>query len=191
MVFSVKNILGRGQGFAGLGGGVGGGGYPRALSKGILMTANVTTPVTYVRVGSYTIPAQQVIHLGSGRAGHQGANYEEIGKLQLHMHDDTATNSVEEAGYFKVGQTNANETLFKYYYEDRSENLGGGAATANLARNLQVPMAEVMNAPAVITREDSKVVVDFKGDAADISVAAAIGTAATFDNWNVPITVYQ
>ena len=183
--FSIKNLLN-----GALGGGGGGGGFKRTLSKGILMTANVTVPTTYVRVGTYTIPPQQVIHLGFGKEGARGANYEEMGKLQLHMHDDTATNSVEEPGYFKVGQCNANETLFRYYAEDRSENLGGGLATANLARNLQVPFPEVLDAPAVITKEDSRVIVDFKSDAADIGVAIGIGTGA-FDVWSVPITVYQ
>lgn len=183
MVFSFKNLL-RGVGVKKA---VGRRGFPRTLNKATLWadTGNdIVCPASkWVRVGEYTIPAQQEIRVGYGVSG---GNPEEMGHVYFDIYDDTATNSVVERGYLRLGQTNANETISRVLWEGRSEELD-----SSTTRSEQIPMPEFTDLDPLLTREDSKIFVDFKSDSADTVVETAIGTASTKNVWQLPITVYQ
>lgn len=205
MVFSFKNMLkGKiGGGNVGVGNatykqvqeGTVVGGFPRTLNKATLWAqtgSDITAAAAlWTRIGEYTIPAQQVVHLGYGVTG---GNPEEIGHLHFDILDDTATNSVAEAGYVRVGYTNSNETLTAVVFEERSEDLSDTSTTVGISRANELLLPEIPPAakgyPAALAGEDSKLFVDFKSDAADVVVEAAIGTGAV-NKWKLPITVYQ
>lgn len=207
MVFSIKNILqGRGLGGGGAAGvgnanykpvqaGTMTGGFPRTLNKAALWSqtgSDITCGAgAWTRIGEYSIPAQQRVHLGYGVSG---GNPEEMGHIHFDVMDDTATNSVAEAGYIRVGYTNANETLTAVVFEERSEDLSDTSATVGIARASELLLPEippsVKGYPDALAGEDSKLFVDFKADALDIAVETAIGTGAV-NKWKLPITVYQ
>ena len=205
MAFSIKNIL-QGGLFNG-GGGVGfpqfkrvqapaqTGGFTRTLNKTQLW-ANTGSDITatgssWVRVGQYTIPAQQRIHLGYGVSG---GNPEEIGHLHMDIMDDTGTNSVAEKGYIRVGYANANETITAVVFEERTEDLSDTSTSVGITRANELLMPEISpeskGYPPQLAQEDSILFVDFKADATDVVVETAIGTGAV-NKWKLPITVYQ
>ena len=121
MVFSLKNLLRGGVGaiapglgnaqFKGVQAPATSGGFPDILNKTQLWAAtgsDITVSTSWTRLGEWTIPAQQRVHLGSGVSG---GNPEEIGHLHIDLVDDTATNSAQESGWVRIGYVNASETL--------------------------------------------------------------------------------
>lgn len=171
-------------------------GFPRTLNKAELWAvtgSDITCAAdTWVRVGQTSIPAQQVWHLGQGVSG---GNPEEIGHVHFDIVDDTATNSVPEPGFVRLGMANSPENMQYYAMEERSEDLSSTSTTVKIARSDELLMPERTDfIPAqfieIITGENSKVVVDFKSDAVDTVVETGIGTGAV-NIWKVPITVYQ
>ncbi|MBI2101665.1 hypothetical protein HYT53_03555 [Candidatus Woesearchaeota archaeon] len=202
--FSIKNML---QGAIGGAAGAGNAifkpvqagsktpGFPRTLNKAAIW-ANGTSDITltaakWVRVGQYTIPAQQMINLGYGVTG---GNPEEIGHLHFDLVDDTATNSAVEPGYVRVGYTNANETMTVIMLEERSEDLSDTSSTVGIARSNELLLPEsapmLKGGPIMLSQEDSRLIADFKSDATDVLVYTGIGTGA-INKWKLPVTVYQ
>jgi len=132
-------------------------------------------------IGRYTVPAQQMLRFGYGSALYP----DNQGHLHIAVYDDTATNSVVEEGSIRLVQRNAQGTVLLVIAEFRTENLRGSTTD----RQMMVPLPEQTQFPVV--GEDSVLEIQFKPDAADSIVSAAIGTAAGLDIWNVPVTVYQ
>jgi len=203
--FSIKGLLG------GLGGGLGSvignpqfkkvqrqtqsSGFPTTLNKTQLWltTGSDITVVagSEVRIGEYTIPAQQRIHLGYGVSG---GNPEEIGGVHFDIMDDTATNSVTEAGKVRIGYTNANGTLTCVVADYRTERVSDTSASVGISRSDYPKLPETppsaLGYPDQLAMEDSKIFVTFESDAADIIVETAIGTGAV-NYWELPVTIYQ
>lgn len=205
MVFSIRNLLnGNIRGMAGLGtgnfkkvqAGAMSSGFPRTLNKASLWAitgSDISTSTNWIRIGQYTIPAQQKIHVGYGVSG---GNPEEMGHLHFDVMDDTATNSLPEKGYVRVGYTNSPETITCIVWEGRSEEVSDSSTTAGVSRSDELLLPETTpqskGYPDLLANEDSKLIIDFKGDeaAGDIIVETAIGTGAV-NVWKLPITVYQ
>jgi len=190
MVYSFKNVLGLGKQLAGVGR-TGEQGFPRTLNKTQLWKtkdSDITCAAgVYTRIGEYTIPPQQVIHLGQG-VSHQ--NPEEMGHLQFDILDDTATNSVEEKGYLKIGMMNSAENLQFVAIEERSEllhNITTRGSQLLLPERVDFIPSQFRE---LVTGENSKIFIDFKADSADVVVETGIGTGA-LNTWQLPITVYQ
>lgn len=203
-MFSIKNLISGNLG--GMASGIGNasfkkvqqgamsGGFPRTLNKAQLWAvtgSDITVSTSWIRIGEYTIPAQQRIHVGYGVSG---GNPEEIGHMHFDLVDDTATNSAAEAGYVRLGYTNASETMTCIVFEGRTEELSDTSSTVGISRSdellLPETSPEVKGFPDVLAGEDSKLIVDFKSDAADIIAETGIGTGA-INVWRLPITVYQ
>ena len=171
------------------------GGFSRMLNKAQLWAvtgSDITATIgVFVRVGQFSIPAQQRIHVGTGVSG---GNPEEIGHLHFDIMDDTATNSAQEPGIVRIGYTNANETLTAIVYEGRTEELSATSTSGLITRSNEIlqpeTSPEMKGYPAILAQEDSKIIVDFKADATDIIVETGIGTGAN-NIWKLPITVYQ
>lgn len=133
------------------------------------------------RIGEFTVPAQQLYHFGYGDEGHP----ENQGYIFIGIYDDTATNSVVEEGFVRLVQVNARETVGPTVWEGRTENLRGD--TADKRKMIALPEKDEF----FWVGEDSKLVIEFKPDADDTIVKAAIGTALGLDVWNVPVTIKQ
>jgi hypothetical protein len=198
-MFSVKNLL-KG-GISGIGGQFQGvqkpsqsKGFPDTLNKTDLWangTSNITVAAgKWIRIGEYEIPTQQRVHVGFGVSG---GNPEEMGHLHFDIVDDTATNSVPEAGTVRIGYTDANERLTAVMYQARTDELSDTSTTVGIARANELLMAEmppgVKGYPDALALEKNKLFVDFKSDADDIIVYTGIGTGAV-NKWKLPITVY-
>jgi len=201
MVFSIKNLLqGKLSGF-GLDtfGQVQVGsrskGYSQTLNKSTLWADSgndiTCTGGKWTRIGEYTIPAQQRIHLGYGVSG---GNPEEIGHLHFDLVDDTATNSAQEAGEVRVGYTDASERMFVEVMRERTEDLSDTDTSTGIARNNELLLPEtppeMKGGSSILALENSKLVVDFKADSTDVVVETGIGTGA-INKWKLPITVYS
>jgi len=146
------------------------------LAADVLCTADVWTVI-----GRYTVPAQQAYRFGFGSAAYP----DNQGYIYIALYDDTATNSVLEDGSLRLVQRNAQGTIQLVVAEFRTEQLRG--STTN--RQQMVALPEQTQFPLV--GEDSVLELQFRADATDTVVIAAIGTALGLDIWNVPVTVYQ
>lgn len=170
-------------------------GFTRTLNKATLWAttgSDITlSAASWVRIGNYTVPAQQRIHIGYGVSG---GNPEEIGHIHFDLVDDTATNSAQEAGEVRLGYTNANETLTCVIFQERTELLSDPSTTTVLTRATELLLPETppssLGYPDVLAQEDSILFVDMKADAADVLVETGIGTGA-INVWRLPVTIYQ
>lgn len=170
-------------------------GFTRTLNKATLWAttgSDITlSAASWVRIGNYTVPAQQRIHIGYGVSG---GNPEEIGHIHFDLVDDTATNSAQEAGEVRFGYTNANETLTCVIFQERTELLSDPSTTTVLTRATELLLPETppssLGYPDVLAQEDSILFVDMKADAADVLVETGIGTGA-INVWRLPVTIYQ
>ena len=169
-------------------------GYTRTLNKALLWADTGSdislTGGKWGRIGEYSIPAQNRVHLGFGVSG---GNPEEMGRIHMDILDDTATNSVEEKGYIKIGYTDYNESIICVIWEGRSEELSDSSTTVGISRSDEVLLPEtspeMKGHNPVLAGEDSKLFIDMKLDATDIIVETGIGTGA-INTWKLPITVY-
>lgn len=169
-------------------------GFPDTLNKADLWAetgSNITvTAGKWIRIGEYTIPTQQRVHIGVGVSG---GNPEEIGHLHFDIVDDTATNSVPEKGKIRIGYTDANERLTAVMVDHRSEQLSDTSTTVGISRSNELLLPEMPPSakgyPDSLASEDNILFVDFKSDASDIIVETGIGTGA-INLWSLPITVY-
>lgn len=167
---------------------IAGRGFAKVLSKGDLwltVGSDLTCEANVERrIGQWSIPAQTEVHLGSG----DGSQPYNQGYLYFALYDDTATNSVLEEGTVRIGLTNYMETVTQWVYSNRTEALRGDVNDISK----KVPLPEVTSyIDASLNRENSKVIVAFTSDSADILVESAIGTALGLDVWAVPITIFQ
>lgn len=135
----------------------------------------------YTTVGRFKVPAQQTYHFGYGSPAYP----DNQGYCYLALYDDTATNSEQEHGAVRLVQRNAQGTVSLVVAEFRTEQLCGD--TADRAKQIALP--EQVQFPLV--GEDSYLELQFRPDATDIIVDAAIGTALGLDVWNIPVSCYQ
>lgn len=129
----------------------------------------------FVRIGQFTVPPQQLYHLGYGRGD---LPYNQ-GYLYMTFFDDTGT-PVVIPGVVRFRQANANESINLLIAEYRTEQLSGDASD----RNKMMAFPEQVLFPFV--GEDSKVILEFLADS-----SSAVNLTKANCIWNVPVTIGQ
>ena len=149
-------------------------GFQKILTQADILSASdvvVSDTTNFVRIGSYTVPAQTKIAFGYGRPD-QPQNQ---GYLYVKLVDDAAG---DEDGVLRLVQENATGTRKIVLWEGRTEELDGDAND----KNKRIPLPEKTEFPLV--GEDSILALEFKADGADtIDVSAC--------TVRIPVTVYQ
>lgn len=162
----LKGMLGQGKQVAR--------GFQKILTASdILSSSDVTITDTnnFVRIGSYTVPAQTKVRFGYGLAN-QPYNQ---GYMYVKLVDDGAA---DEDGVLRLVQENATGTRKIVVWEGRTEELDGDAND----KNKRIALPEKMEFPLV--GEDSILALEFKADGADIIDVSACTV-------RIPVTVYQ
>lgn len=143
-------------------------------ANSILCTAGL-----WVMIARYKVSPRQRVHFGFGSAqtpDNQGYAY-------LALYDDTATNSVVEDGQIRLIQMSADSLLRIPVGEWNTRDLRGDVND----RNKKIALPEQIQFDFVA--EDSYLAIEFKAEATDTIVKTAIGTAAGYDIWSIPVTI--
>jgi len=152
--------------------------FPKMLDNGDFVWDDSGSPVcvaaTWRRIAYYTVGAQQKLALGQGQLGSPA---EEKGFAYGLTKDDTGT-PVEEPGMYRLYAADPLGSL-EMLGEFRSEQLKAGGA--DFDRQKAMLVTEVKEP---LIREDSRLEVWFKSDAADTIVEAN-------SILQIPVTIYK
>jgi len=121
----------------------------------------------YTKVAWYRIPAQQEIAIGAGEIAN-GVDSREYVQIRF----DSAAGEI--AGKYRIGYTNANETVIQIVKEERSDNIGQAST---------VKLGEVKSMRA---GEDSYIVIYLNPDS-----DTTIDYSDSNNKILLPVTVYQ
>jgi hypothetical protein len=151
-------------------------GFKKTLVVGDLMSADfVTVANVYNKIGSYTVPAQQVVNIGYGNAG----NPDNQGYLYVYL---KAIAGTELTGAVRIAVANANETAIDVVIEEQEAVLHGD--TSDRTKMIACPEITKYSVLGRSPRQDDRVQVYFKP-------ASAVTVCLTATVVYLPVTIYQ
>lgn len=150
--------------------------FPATLQASDFSSTTTTLSTTdYIKVGTYTVPAQQQVNVGYGNStAPQNQGY-------LYVVSKDSSGAAEE-GMLRLVVANATESRSVKVFEERT-NVLSGSATAKESK-VPLPERDVRSEFGRIPSEDDLIQIWILGDAAGI-------WSPTLSTVYVPITRYQ
>lgn len=129
--------------------------YPKTLTKDNLIATDTLVLATgkWNRIGSYSVPPQQIIQLGQGDPRFP-ANQ---GYIYIYLKDNSAT-PVEVTGKVRLMISDANEVNYQVIFEEREEVLHGDISDKNKMKAFPLDPRQA--------KEDDKIILEVYPDSA-------------------------